>query len=201
MYDGLTTRYRFACPLRGEARVLLSAFRRLEPLPGTAHPAVFQVRFACSCGAEHPGLVTQEELDWAPIGLEAGRFLNLMTARFDEVSAELGDLAARRIEAGEWPWSFFCFHEERPRPVSPSSFWLLTPDVATGWVGLAVHCSACAEISVNVVSCHHVDLPFYNDREVGVVEQRFGPEVLRSSEAFLAELAGAPIEPRRLAAA
>ena len=41
----LTTRYRFACPERGESRVHLSDFRRLERLAGTGHPAVYRVEF------------------------------------------------------------------------------------------------------------------------------------------------------------
>ena len=51
--------------------MLLSAFRSFERLPGAAHPAVFRVRFACPCGGEHDGLLTHEELDWAPLGLAA----------------------------------------------------------------------------------------------------------------------------------
>jgi len=72
MYDPLTSRYAFACPIRGEAHVPLSAFRSIEQLPGAAHPAVFRVRFDCECGEEHDGLLTHEELDWAPLGLAAG---------------------------------------------------------------------------------------------------------------------------------
>ena len=75
MYDALTGRFTFPCPARGEARVTLSAFRQLERLPGAAHPAVFQVLFACGCGEEHEGLVTHDELDWAPLGLRGGRLL------------------------------------------------------------------------------------------------------------------------------
>src|SRR5581483_11583273 len=59
--------------------------------------------------------------------LEGAVFLNLMTSRVEPVADELGDLAATRIRAGEWPWSFFCYPEERPRPVFPSSFSLLAP--------------------------------------------------------------------------
>ena len=69
MYDALTPRYTFACPARGETRVSLSAFRILDRLPGPAHPAVFRVLFDCQCGEEHPGLVSDAELDWAPLGL------------------------------------------------------------------------------------------------------------------------------------
>src|SRR5437667_8034948 len=92
MYDPLTGRYAFACPLRGETHVLLSAFRSIEQLPGAAHPAVFRVRFGCDCGEEHDGLLTHEALDWAPLGL---------------CTAELEAVAAGHITRGEWPWSFF----------------------------------------------------------------------------------------------
>src|SRR5918912_2355222 len=142
MYDGLTMRYTFACPELGEARVSLSSFRRVERLAGAAHPAVFRVSFACACGGEHPGLVSHDELDWAPLGLAAGMFLNLMTARLEHVEDELADVAARRIGAGEWPWSFFCYPEARPRPIFPSSFFLLAPAESERAVGVAVRCPA-----------------------------------------------------------
>ena len=72
MYDALTARYTFACPRRGGGAVPLSAFRLLERLPGAAHPAVYRVRFDCACGDEHPGLVSHDDLDWAPLGADAG---------------------------------------------------------------------------------------------------------------------------------
>src|SRR5438067_13052938 len=106
MYDGLTTRYTFACPEQGDARVSLSSFRRVERLLGTAHPALYRVDFECRCGAEHPGLLTHEELDLAPLGLGADvSFLNLMTDRLEATEVELAGLAAARIGAGEWPWA------------------------------------------------------------------------------------------------
>ena len=175
MYDVLTSRYTFSCPRQGESRVSLSAFRTLEPLAGTGHPVVYCVRFACTCGDEHDGLVSHDDLDWAPLGLEGGVFLNLMTSRVEPVATELTELAAARIRAGEWPWSFFCYPEERPRPVYPSSFFLLTP--GDGSLGLAVRCPACQRTSVNLVSHEHVDVPFHNDREIGVVEHVFADDV------------------------
>ena len=50
MYDVFTTRYEFSCPERGEAQVALSSFRRIEELPGAAHPAVYEDSFDCGCG-------------------------------------------------------------------------------------------------------------------------------------------------------
>jgi hypothetical protein len=198
VYDALTTRYSFSCPERGQARVALSSFRRIEQLPGAAHPAVFEVDFDCDCGEQHPGLVTHDELDWAPLGLQDGVFLNLMTAKLDPLEDELADLAARRIQAGEWPWSFFCYPEERPRPVFPSSFFLLAPARDTTAVGLAVRCPVCGSVSVNLVSAEHIDVPFHNDAEIGVVEHLFRLDVERVVEEFATELYSTHFDARRL---
>jgi hypothetical protein len=177
--------------------VPLSAFRRIEQLPGAAHPAVFRVRFDCGCGEEHDGLVTHEELDLAPLGLRGGEFLNLMTAHFDPMSSELGDLAALHIKRGEWPWSFFCFPEDQPRPVFPSSFVLLA--ATDGPVGLAVRCPSCSRLSLNLVSHTHVDVPFHNDREIVVVEHLFAADELTTLDEFREELWSASFDARRLA--
>jgi hypothetical protein len=196
MYDVLTGTFTFTCPTQGDARVSLSAFRQLARLPGAAHPAVFRVRFACRCGDEHDGLVTHDDLDWAPLGATEGTFLNLMTSRVEALAVELVDLSARRIEAGEWPWSFFCYPEERPRPVFPSSFAVLAPGGRA--LGVAIRCPACASVSVNLVSHRHVDVPFHNDREIGVVEHVFSDDLERSVEAFRAELDSGRFDARRL---
>ena len=197
MYDPLTSQYAFACPVQGETHVPLSAFRRIERLPGAAHPAVYRIRFACACGEEHDGLVAHDDLDWAPLGLAAGEFLNLMTSRVEPVAHELGDLAAARIGAGEWPWSFYCFPEEQPRPVFPSSFSLIAGDGPS--LGLAVRCPHCRRLSLNLVSQPHLDLPFHNDREVGVVEHMFADDALQTLDEFRAELWSASFDARRLA--
>ena len=199
MYDTLTTSYTFNCPLHGETHVRLSRFRRLEQLPGTQRPTVFRVEFECGCGEDHPGLVSHDDLDWAPLGLHDGTmFVNLMTSRVEAVAAEFGDLAASRIKAGDWPWSFFCWPEERPRPVFPSAFQLLAPAASGDRVGLAVRCPSCGKVSVNLVSRDHVDVPFVNDREVGVVEHLFEHDVSATLEEFRAELWSGTFDARRL---
>jgi hypothetical protein len=196
MYDVLRSRYTFACPTRGETHVALSSFRQLSRLPGAAHPAVFHVRFECTCGEEHSGLVADDDLDWAPLGLAGGTFLNLMTSTFDALADELAEVSAQRIKAGEWPWSFFCYPEERPRPVFPSSFSLLAPGDVT--VGLAVQCPVCSRVSVNLVSPAHIDLPFHNDAHVGVVEHVFQADLPATLEEFRAELYSSAFDYRRL---
>ena len=168
MYDALTGRFTFACPSQGDARVRLSSFRRVERLPGAAHPAVFRVRFECVCGGDHDGLVAHDELD----------------------------LAARLIEGGSWPWSFFCYLEERPRPVFPSSFFLLAPGERS--LGIAVRCPTCETTSVNLVSHTHVDVPFHHDPQIGVVEHVFRDDLARTVEEFRHELDSWGFDARRL---
>jgi hypothetical protein len=196
VYDALTTQYTFSCPARGEAKVRLSSLRTLERLPGAAHPAVYQVLFECGCGEEHPGLVSDDELDWAPLGLGEGPFLDLMTARLEAASSELADLAARHIKAGAWPWSFFCYPEDRPRPVFPSSFLVLSPGDAS--LGVGVRCPACRRMSINLVSHEHVDLPFHNDPEVGVVPHVFAEDAEAIVSEFRAELDSSSFDARRI---
>ena len=199
MYDTLTTSYSFACPVHGEAHVRLSRFRRLQQLPGAEHPAVYRVEFECSCGGDHPGLVTHDDLDIAPLGLvDATEYVNLMTSRVEQLGTELGELAASRIKAGEWPWSFYCWQEDRPRPVFPSAFTLIAPATSGDRVGVAVRCPVCGAVSVNVVSRAHVDVPFMNDREVGVVEHVFADDVAAVVEEFRAGLHSSSFDARRL---
>jgi len=199
MYDALTTTYRLSCPRHGETSVRLSRFRRLEELPGPHHPSVYRVEFACGCGDEHPALVSHDELDWAPLGLEeAATFVNLMTSKTDSLADELAGVAAQRIRAGQWPWSFFCWPEDRPRPVFPSAFRMLSDSRVADRVGVAVRCPACGRISVNLVTQDHVDVPFHNDREIGVVRHLFEHETGATLAAFQAELYSSTFDLRRV---
>jgi hypothetical protein len=199
MYDALTASYTFSCPTHGATRVRLSRFRRLEELPGAKHPALYRIDFACGCGCDHPGLVTHDELDWAPLGIEAdATFLNLMTSRVEPIGNELGERAVARIGAGEWPWSFYCWPEERPRPVFPSAFKLLAPAERGDAVGVAVRCPVCGRLSVNLVSRAHLDVPFVNDREVGVVDHHFAVDAEAALDEFRAELYSTSFDARRL---
>jgi hypothetical protein len=197
VYDPLTTRYSFACPHGYRPSVPLSAFRLLERLPGPSHPAVYSIVFACGCGDEHRGLVSHDDLDWAPLGgTTATTFHNLMTSSDDSLATELAEVAAVRIGAGEWPWSFFCRLEGRPRPMTPSALAVIAPTEAS--VGVAVRCPSCSAVSVNLVTREHVDIPFWNDACVGVVAHTFQADALRAIEEFRAELDSAQFDERRL---
>src|SRR5947209_1033193 len=110
MYDALTTSYTFNCPIHGETHVRLSRFRRLEQLPGTQRPALYRVEFECGCGEDHPGLVSHDDLDWAPLGLDdSTTFVNLMTSRVEAVAHPFHDdaeAAVAEFHAELWSGSF-----------------------------------------------------------------------------------------------
>jgi hypothetical protein len=80
--------------------------------------------------------------------------------------------------------------------VFPSAFRLLA--AAEERVGLAVRCPDCGGTSVNVVTHRHVDEPFYNDADVGVVEHVFGVDADALVAAFRAELDSGAFDARRL---
>jgi hypothetical protein len=195
MYDGLTGIYTFACPVKGAVRLPLSAFRVIDRLPGAAHPAVYKITFSCDCGDEHEGLIAHDDLDWAPLAGGDVSFVNMMTSKVEFVAGDLLELAATHIRAGEWPWSFFCYPEERARPVFPSSFRAL--GAGDDRIGLAVECPSCSRTSVNLVTHRHVDVPFYNDRKVDVVEHIFAGDRETTLEAFRLELDSGRFDARR----
>jgi hypothetical protein len=51
---------------------------------------------------------------------------------------------------------------------------------------------------VNLVSAAHVDLPFHNDAEIGVVEHVFPADAERAVEEFASELYSTRFDVRRL---
>jgi hypothetical protein len=149
-------------------RVRLSAFRTIERLPGASHPAVYDVSFSCRCGGSHESLLTHDDLDWAPLAPVPTSFYNVMTGRLEQAADELAEHAVAQIKRGRWPWCFFCCSEERWRPVYPSAFRLVAPGRAA--VAVAAECPSCGHTSANLVSTEHLDVPFYSDAEIGVLD-------------------------------
>ena len=196
MYDALTGRFTFPCPARGEAHVTLSDFRQLERLPGAAHPSVFHVLFACGCGEEHEGLVTHDDLDWGPLGLQGGDLLQ----RHDRAARSRGRRALGRGRPQDPGGGVALELLLLPRGPAAArlSFVVLPARPGDGSLGLAVRCPACQRTSVNLVSHEHVDLPFHNDPKVGVVEHVFNDDVAGALEDFRAELYSASFDTRRL---
>jgi hypothetical protein len=82
--------------------------------------------------------------------------------------------------------------------VFPSYFSLLAPGAARNRLGIAVRCPVCSRTSINLVSPEHVDLPFHDDPEIGVVEHVFSADTETTVEAFRAELYSTSFDARRL---
>jgi hypothetical protein len=76
---------------------------------------------------------------------------------------------------------------------------VLAPSGAGEEVGLAVRCPVCGSTSINLVTTQHLDVPFHNDREVGVVPHVFTSDFERVVEEFATELYSARFDSRRLA--
>ena len=173
MYDALTTTLpllvpactgRRTCGCRASAGSRSSGRRSTGRLPRSSSRA--------AAASEHPGLVTHDELDWAPLGLAGATTVR----QPDDVAASSRSrtssptLAATRIKAGEWPWSFFCWPEDRPRPVFPSAFRLLRRAARGDRVGVAVRCPVCGQRLASTSSRARTSTSrSHNDREVGVV--------------------------------
>ena len=59
-------------------------------------------------------------------------------------------------------------------------------------------CPVCGKVSVNLVSRAHVDVPFVNDREIGVVQHLFEEDAAATLAEFHEELWSAAFDARRL---
>jgi hypothetical protein len=75
---------------------------------------------------------------------------------------------------------------------------MLSDGAPDGRVALAVRCPACERLSVNLVTREHLDFPFHNDREVGVVAHLLAGDAAATLHAFRAELYSSGFEARRL---
>jgi hypothetical protein len=201
MYDVLRARYQFHCPQRpqGDLRpVALSRFRSIERLPGAAHPAVFQVTYHCDCGDDHVGLMAHDDLDYGPIAGEPVVFRNLLTGRSEPIAGELLEHARLQVQKGNWPWRLYCGEEGVLKPVFPSSLALVLP-ADTELVGVAMHCPSCGELSLNVVSEAHLDVPFYHDRIVRLIDRPFNDPRDLTVERFHEQLWSAGFDAERAA--
>ena len=92
-------------------RIPLSAFRRLDRLPGAVHPAVYRVEYDCACGDVHLGLVSHSDLDYGPLAPVEVEFRNLLTGRTEPVGDELAEVARSQVQRGNWPWRLYCSRE------------------------------------------------------------------------------------------
>jgi hypothetical protein len=79
--------------------------------------------------------------------------------------------------------------------VFPSAFRAL--GAGNDRIGLAVECPSCSRTSVNLVTHRHVDVPFYNDRKVDVVEHIFSGDRETTLQAFRLELDSGRFDARR----
>jgi hypothetical protein len=194
MYDALRNQYQLTCTATQEAVwVSVSGFRRIRRLRGAEHPAVFRVQFDCpGCQGRHESLLSHDRLDYEPLGAEAYvTFTNLLTGTRELVGTELTELAASRIRTGGWPWTFFCHPESTVRPGFPSALRMVAPAhgaTRDQRLGVVVRCFTCHRLTVNMVSSSHLDVPWFNDDQIGYLDAVLRDDELTDEESFRHQL-------------
>ena len=78
--------------------------------------------------------------------------------------------------------------------MTPSALAVVAPGDDS--LGVAVRCPGCSALSVNLVTREHVDIPFWNDARVGVLDHVVPRR--RALEDFRVELMSARFDERRL---
>jgi len=139
--------------------------------------------------------VSHDDLDYAPIGAADVTFRNLLTGRTEPVGASCSSWPAARCRRATAVAAVL-----RPRgeaeagvPVEPDDG--LPAD--SQLVGVAMRCPSCGELSLNVVTESHLDVPFYHDRTVRLIDRPFGDRRDLTVDAFHAELWSAGFDAAR----
>ena len=195
MYDVLRASYRFHCPgarTGGFAPVPLSRFRRIERLPRRRASGRLPRAYRCECGDDHVGLVSHDDLDYRPIGASEVEFTNLLTGQPEPAGMELARARPRcRCSAATGRGGCICCREAKLKPVFPSCLSHVAPGESE-LVGVAMTCPSCGQLSLNVVTQRHLDVPFYHDEIVRVIERPFGDVRDLTVDRFHHESCGRP---------
>ena len=159
---------------RARAAVVLPPPRRL---PGAAHPAVYRIAYDCSCGDHHVGLVSHDDLDYGPLHAGGGRIPQPPDRPYRAGRRRAGRARPIPCAARELAVAAVLLPEARMRPVWPSSLAMVAPAESGRdgvLIGVAMSCPGCGEVSVNLVTGAHLDVPFYHDKVVRYVDRPYG---------------------------
>jgi hypothetical protein len=160
-FDALAGGWSAVCGSSGDPELVrLSAFRRVERLPGPTAPPAHVVTYRCGCGDDHDVLMSSVELDWAPIASTFGEHFDLMTGR-TAVDPDQGvDLWWRSMKAGHWPVTLRCEHHPTPVPGWPSCLRALEPDGERVVRHLLVHyvCPLCERRGMQLMPATALEL-------------------------------------------
>ena len=139
---------------------------------------------------------SHDELDWAkPLAGAETPFVNLMTARSRRPRPRLPELAFTDFKAGDWLRSFFFATRKSSRV--PSSLPPSGPLSGDERVGVAAVSRVRADVGQPGQPRTHVDVPFYNDRRVDVVDSIRGRLRITSARRLRAEFIRALFDARR----
>lgn len=144
-FDPLMAAWRFGCPQSGEqVWAPLASFRRIERLAGPACPPAYQIRFMCGqCDDEHTALLTEHELDVAPVLQPVGAHHDLMLGRMDWQADGVAGLWELALRAHRWPLVLRCPRERAPVGAWPSVLHAIEPVSAEGGYLVHYRCPRC----------------------------------------------------------
>lgn len=162
-FDAIAGGWDAVCRESGSHGVVrLSAFRRVERLPGAGAPPAHVVTYRCGdgCGGQHQLLMSSEELDWLPVATGFAPHYDLMTGRMAHDPDAGIDLWWRAMRRGRWPVTVACEHHPAPVPAWPSCLRALEPDAEPEGRWFLVHftCPACGRPGSQVMRPRALEL-------------------------------------------
>jgi hypothetical protein len=142
-FDPIAAAWQLRCPEQERLQaVALTSFRIIERFPGPSRPPAFKIQFDCpGCGGRHPALMTQRELDLAPVLDPSGAHFDLMLGRMDWRAEGIASDWQLSIRRGHWPIVITCAREHRTVGAWPSVLRVIEPG-AEGYL-VQYFCPAC----------------------------------------------------------
>lgn len=146
-FDVLGGAWRLRCPQTRVAPLVgLTSFRSVQRLAGPVSPAAYQVRYACPlCDCDHDALLTEQQLDVAPVCEPMACHYDLMTGRMDWDGGVLAGMWAQSLRRRRWPLTLHCFTAGRAVGGWPSLLRALEPDRPSAPTSMLVtyRCPSC----------------------------------------------------------
>ena len=142
--------------------------------------------------------MSHADLDYGPLAPVEVEFRNLLTGRTEPVGDELAEVARSAGAARQLAVAAVL----QPRGADEPGVAVQPGMVRPGGrprrvVGVAMSCPGCGEVSLNLVSGAHLDVPFYHDRVVRYVDRPFGDARDLTVEGFHHQLHSARFDTER----
>lgn len=129
-YDPFLAGWQLVCPeTEAPVCVQLKDFRQIERFAGSTSPPTYHIQYWCdACLATHHCLLTQDQLDLAPVTEPFAPHYDFMSGRFDWEGGGAGWLWSIAIRKGYWPLRLECAREQKQVGAWPSVLTRIEPN-------------------------------------------------------------------------